>query len=132
VNDALQTSSRKYNSLAVDKLGLEWYMYVGSLKAESRDFCAALLRKKYIHESELPAISRGLIDGVQVDMSGVMEGTDGENIIDRCGGWNCSHHLMPISEEMVPTRIRRKFEDEDEVTPDEDEEADSRPQHDEE
>lgn len=110
LSDTLNNTSRNYNSIMTDKLGLKWFRYVGALVRDSRPFCKALEHKEWIHESELASISRGVIDGVQVSRAGMMPDTNKENFISRCGGWNCAHHCVPVSSESVPTNIRRKFD----------------------
>jgi hypothetical protein len=110
VTDTMHTQSRNYNSIMTEKLGLKWFRYVGALVADSRDWCIALEKKEWIHESELPPICRGLIDGQQVSRKGLMPDTNKENVISRCGGYNCGHHMTPVPEESVPSEIRRKFE----------------------
>lgn len=126
LTDTLHGFSRSYNNLITDDLGLVWYRYVGALVKSSRDWCVAMEEKEWIHESELSKCAHGNIDGKQVSLAGLKEGTNGSNVVDRCGGWNCHHHLVPVPKESVPTRLRRQFEDED-IEADEDEQADARP-----
>lgn len=110
VSDTLQTASRNYNSIMTDKLGLEWYIYVGALVSDSRPWCIEMEKKKYIHVSELASCCRGVIDGKKVSLQGLMPDTNKDNVISRCGGFNCEHSMMPISSESVPSNIRRKFD----------------------
>lgn len=110
VSDTMHTSSRNYNSLMTDKLGLKWFRYVGALVADSRPWCIALEHKEWIHESELPSICNGTINGQKVSKQGLMPDTNKENVISRCGGYNCAHHMVPVPDELVPANIRRKFE----------------------
>ncbi len=110
VSDTMHMTSRKYNSLAVDDLKLQWYMYVGSEKPTSRPFCIAMLEKKYIHESELAKCASGNIPGEgKVSLEGLMPGTTGQNLIDRCGGYNCAHALIAVPIESVPKAVRNKI-----------------------
>lgn len=110
VTDTMHTQSRNYNSIMTQKLGLKWFRYVGALVADSRPWCVALEHKEWIHESELPSICAGRIDGQQVSRQGLLPDTNKDNVISRCGGYNCQHHLTPVPEELVPSEIRRKFE----------------------
>lgn len=111
MSDTMHMTSRKYNALAVDDLGLEWYVYVGSEKPTSRPFCIAMLEKKWIHESELAKCASGNIPGEgKVSLEGLMPGTNGQNLIDRCGGYNCAHALIAVPAESVPKDIRQKFD----------------------
>jgi hypothetical protein len=91
-------------------------MYVGSNLETTRDFCDHLTEKKYIHESELPDIVAGKIDGYQCPLNpktklwaGAIAGTTVDNFIVYRGGWNCGHQLMPVNEAAVPENIRNKF-----------------------
>lgn len=110
LGDTLHSASRNYNSIMTDKLGLKWYRYVGAEVKATRPWCHALVDKEWLHESELGAICRGLIDGKKVSLTGLMPDTTKENVVSRCGGYNCGHHLVPVPAESVPTNIRRKFE----------------------
>lgn len=125
LTDTLHGFSRSYNNLITDDLGLKWYRYAGALVKTSRDWCIAMETKEFVHESELAKCARGLIDGKQVSLAGLKEGTNGNNVVDRCGGWNCHHHLIPVPNESVPTRLRRKFETD--VEKDDEEQTDERP-----
>jgi hypothetical protein len=111
VTDTMHTQSRNYNSIMTEKLGLKWFRYVGALVADSRPWCIALEHKEWIHESELSKICSGNIDGQQVSRQGLMPDTNKENVISRCGGYNCGHHMTPVPSELVPKNIRAKFED---------------------
>jgi len=110
VSNTLHSVSRNYNSLMTENLGLEWFQYVGALVKDSRPWCKALVRKRWIHQSELGAICRGIIDGEKVSLAGLMPDTDKENVCSRCGGYGCTHHMVPVTAEAVPLEVRRKFE----------------------
>lgn len=110
VSDTLHTTSRNYNSIMTEKLGLKWYQYVGATVKDSRPWCKALVKKQWIHESELGSIVRGEIDGEQVSRQGLMPDTNKTNVISRCGGYNCTHSLTPVPDEMVPDKIKKRFE----------------------
>jgi hypothetical protein len=125
VNDTLHGVARNYNALIADMLDLEWYEYTGGLLKDSRPWCIALVGKQFIHKSELKSIVRGDIDGESVSLQGLFPGTDSENVINNCGGYNCEHHMTPISKERVPTAIRRKYEPD--VKADDDEKANEGP-----
>lgn len=125
VSDTMHTTSRNYNSIMTEKLGLKWYRYVGALVTDSRPWCIAMEEKEFIHESELGKCCAGNIDGKQVSKAGLMPDTTKDNVVSRCGGYNCGHHLVPIPSEGVPTNIRRKFEKD--VALSDNEKADDRP-----
>jgi hypothetical protein len=119
INDTLSGFSRNYHKLITADLGLQWFVYVGALVDSSRPFCKAMVAKHYIHESEFGAMLRNN------SHEGLMAGTNVSNLIDRCGGWNCSHQLVPVPSSSVPSSLRRKFEPD--VTADETELTDARP-----
>lgn len=116
-NTSLNQFAGQNNKLMTDDLGLEWYVYVGSNKDTTREFCEVLKEKKYIHKSEIPDIVKGKIDGHQCEIyertglpKGMIAGTTAENFMVNCGGWNCGHKLVPVSEVAVPEHIIKKIE----------------------
>jgi hypothetical protein len=124
VSDTIHGVSRNYNSIMTDKLGLQWYRYIGSLMDTSRPFCKAMVKKQWIHDSELAKCAKGDIDGMKVSTKGMMKGTNGDNIVSRCGGFNCTHQLVPVPDTLVPSGIRKRFEKSDNEST-----IDSRPRH---
>lgn len=115
-NTAVNQYAGEVNKLATDDLGLEWFMYVGSNKETSREFCELLVKKKYIHKSELADIVQGIIDGHQCRIYertglpyGMIEGTNVENFQVNNGGWNCGHKLTPVNAFVVPKNLVDKF-----------------------
>lgn len=112
VNDALHGASRAYNAKMVEDLNLDWYQFVGSLSKNSRPICPVLVRKQWIHKSEIAGICRGIVDGRKVSTEGMIPGTNSENWVNRCNGYNCNHSGMPVSSLVVPRHLRLKFENE--------------------
>lgn len=110
VSDVMHTNARVYNSIITDQLGLKWRQYTGALVEDSRPWCDAMVAKEWIHESELPAICRGEIDGRKVKLTGLMPDTNSKNVVERCGGFNCRHEMFPVSPAVVPQKIRSKIE----------------------
>lgn len=116
VTDSLNTYAREYSQVVSETLDNEWFIYVGSLVKDSRDFCKALVKKKWIHKSEFPAITKGRIDidndgdNETVSLQGVRPQTNASNFITFAGGFNCNHVVAPINEEFVPNKLRRRFE----------------------
>jgi len=115
-NTSVNQLAGQYNKLLTDDLGLEWFMYVGSNKETSREFCEFLVKKKYIHKSEIPDILNGIIDGHQCKIYertglpyGMIEGTTKENFQVNNGGWNCGHKLTPVNAFAVPKNLVDKF-----------------------
>lgn len=113
--DALNTYAREYAQVVSENLNNKWFLYVGSLVKDSRDFCIALVKKKFIHISEFPAITRGQIDvdndgdNETVSLQGVKPNTNASNFITLAGGFNCNHVVAPINEEFVPKILRDRF-----------------------
>ena len=108
--DAINQYSAAYTKTVTEDLGLEWYRYVGSLIKTSRPFCTELVKKDYVHISELPSISSGVIDGMKVSTDGMIPGTNAATFPVYRGGYNCGHQLYPVSKYAVPLSIRRRFE----------------------
>jgi hypothetical protein len=120
VTDGLYGYSRAYNALATQDLGLEWYMYVGSLKKASRAFCVKMVEAsksgcmRYIHKSQVAELLKGHICSGNVPLNpknglpfGFKDDTTVENFIsDHAGGWNCRHKMQPISTSAVPKSVR--------------------------
>lgn len=107
--DAINQYSAQYTKTISEDLGLEWFQYVGSLIKTSRPFCIALHGKKYFHQSELPQIVKGNINGKKVSLAGLVPGTTAENFQVLRGGYNCGHLVIPIAESAVPKDLRDKF-----------------------
>lgn len=116
VTDALNTYAREYSQVVSENLDNDWFVYVGSLVKDSRDFCIALVKKKWIHRSEFGAITRGRIDidndgdTEKVSLAGLKPNTNASNFITLAGGWQCNHIVAPINKEFVPLKVRRNFE----------------------
>jgi hypothetical protein len=115
--DAINDFMGQRNRVIGESLGLKWFMYVGSNLTTTREFCEHLTKKKYIHESEIPTILSGDIDGHQCEIYaktklpvGLVAGTDASNFAIYRGGWNCGHQLVPVADEAVPADLRAKFE----------------------
>lgn len=113
-NTAINQFSAEYNKAIADDLGLEWYMYTGSLLETSREFCQKAVKKKYIHVSEFPTILKGNFGELgKIPLSpktdlppGLMAGTNPDNFPRRRGGWSCGHQLIAVSDAIVPSGIK--------------------------
>lgn len=119
---AISQFTGQNNKLLTQDLGVKWFMYTGSTKETTREFCEHLVKKRYIHRSEFHKILQGDIDGHQCGIYaktglpfGMIEGTNEDNFQVNCGGWNCRHQLVPVSELAVPQELRDKFPDEEPV-----------------
>ena len=115
VIDSLNTYAREYSQVVATGLNSQWFLYVGSLVKTSRDFCRALVKKKWIHISEFSQITKGNIDvdndgdTEKVSLDGLKPNTNASNFQTLAGGFSCNHVVAPINEEFVPKKIRRNF-----------------------
>ena len=119
---ALSQYAGQNNKLFTEDLGTEWFEYVGSEIETTRPLCNALIKKRYIHKSEIPEILKGHIHiegGEDIDVEiypktklpyGMIEGTNADNFQVNVGGWNCRHQLIPVADAAVPENIRAKFD----------------------
>jgi hypothetical protein len=111
VKDVLHQTTRTVNATVGTDGTENWYRYVGGKMDTTRPFCDALLKKEWIHKSELGKICRGNIDGKKVSLQGLYPDTNKENIVQNCGGYNCEHQMIAIADSFVPKNIRKKYED---------------------
>ncbi len=125
INDTLTGFSRNYHSIVTSDLELVWFEYLGALMDTSRPFCEAMVDKHYVHISEFSKCAHGNIDGKKISLQGLMPGTNGDNLQNRCGGYNCNHQLIPVPTSTIPTALRRKFEKD--IKPDNEELSNDRP-----
>ena len=109
--DGMYQYAGNYDKLVGQAYKTKWYRYVGSLIETSRPLCEHLVKKKYVHESELKGIADGRVDGKQLSVAGMIPGTTAENFIVFRGGYNCRHRLIPTPEATVPKELREKFAD---------------------
>jgi hypothetical protein len=114
--DSLNQFAAQYNATISSDMDSNWYMYVGSTRKKTREFCDKLVEKKYIHKSELPTILKGNIDGSKVRINpktdlwyGAIDGTNVNNFQINRGGYSCNHQLLPTKDFLVPKNLREKF-----------------------
>jgi hypothetical protein len=110
ISDTLSGYTATYHKMVAADLGLQWYQYVGATMKTTRPWCKAMVDKQWVHESELPSVARGNIDGKQISIAGLFPNTNGHTVIDFRGGYNCRHLFVPVPEQAVPTAIKRKFQ----------------------
>jgi hypothetical protein len=117
--DALNQYSRNYLQVATDAVGLEWHQYTGSLLTTSRDFCIAMVKKRFFHLKEIPDLLKGDFKEFQ-DIpgkinpktglpEGMIEGTNVANFLTLLGGYGCGHRGVPVSALIVPKNILEEF-----------------------
>lgn len=113
--DALSGFAAEYNQIVSEDLDFKWFIYTGALVEESRDFCIALVKKKWIHISEFGDITNpgkkfALINGKSVSKAGLKPNTNPVTFRSLRGGFFCGHLVSPINSEFVPKNLREKFE----------------------
>ncbi|KKN67218.1 hypothetical protein LCGC14_0463910 [marine sediment metagenome] len=109
--DSLNGFAREYNQIVSEDLGMEWFQYTGALVEKSRDFCIALVKKRWIHISEFDKITKGTINGKKVSLAGLKPNTNAQTFRSKAGGYSCNHLVAATNEEFVPKNIREKFAD---------------------
>lgn len=110
--DSLNQYAATYLKTAASDLGLEWFRYVNPLVKDSRDWCVYMVKKQWVHESELDDLPTAFNIPINKKTGlpyGMIAGTNGTNILQRRGGWNCNHQMVPVLEEAVPVKIRSKI-----------------------
>lgn len=94
VKDSLFQYARAYqNSVTVD-LKLEWFRYVGGLIDTSRPFCRDRNGGFFIQKE--------VESWASLEWAGKNNLTTESSIFVFCGGYNCNHQLIPVSEAIVP------------------------------
>lgn len=117
--DSLNQYSAQYSGAISNDLGLNWFMYDGAIIKTSRPFCEACVKKKYIHRSEFPKLIEGDFPEFKAEEgeiydktglpSGMIAGTNPNNLTVYRGGWNCGHQMIPVSDVMVPASVKAKL-----------------------
>lgn len=118
-NDALNQYAASVNDAVTNDLGLEWFEYTGVITETSRCFCESLIKKRWVHISEIPKIVKGDFEEFKAAdceinsktklPEGMIAGTNAQNFKIYRGGHKCNHQLLPISEIRVPEIIRTRF-----------------------
>jgi hypothetical protein len=102
LKDTLFNYSRAYQQAVTADLKLVYFLYAGGLMDKSRDFCIER-SGRFFHESEI-------IEWAKLDWKGRNKDTTESSIFIYCGGHNCSHSMIPVSEFMVPVEQRINIE----------------------
>lgn len=95
LSDALFDYSRAYQQAITADLKLEWYSYNGGVMDKTRPFCEERVGK-FFHQKEVEKWA-------EEDWKGKRAGTTESSIFVFCGGYNCRHSLIPVSDIIVPT-----------------------------
>lgn len=95
ISDTLFTYSRSFQQSVTADLKLEWYSYSGGIQDKTRPFCEERAGK-FFHHKEVEAWA-------SLEWQGRNPLTTTSSIFIFCGGFNCKHSLIPVSEIIVPS-----------------------------
>lgn len=94
LKDSLFQYSRSYQESVTRDLGLDWYLYSGGLIDTSREFCIHRAGK-YYQRKEIESWAN-------LTWAGKHQNTTESSIFVFCGGYGCTHSLIPVHESIVP------------------------------
>lgn len=97
LKDTLFNYSRAYQQAVTADLKLEFYLYMGGLIKDSRDFCIERAGNYYHHKE--------IEQWAKLEWAGKRKGTTESSIFVFAGGWNCNHQIIPVSERIVPQEV---------------------------
>jgi hypothetical protein len=100
LRDTLFNYSRAYQQSVVADLKLVYYSYNGGVMDKTRPFCLERVGL-FFHESEV-------ISWVSEDWKGKRPDTTESSIFIYCGGYNCTHSLIPVHESIVPEEVKNR------------------------
>lgn len=100
--DALFNFSRSMQESISENAGLEYYLYSGASRKDSRDFCASKAGA-YYHRTEIESWA-------SQSWTGKRAGTTKSSIYIYLGGYNCEHSLIPVSKSVVPLQVVKRIE----------------------
>lgn len=95
ISDTLFNYSRAFQQSVTADLKLEWYSYSGGIQDKTRPFCEERAGK-FFHHKEVEAWA-------SLEWQGRNPLTTQSSIFIFCGGFNCKHSLIPVSEIIVPS-----------------------------
>jgi hypothetical protein len=98
LRDTLFNYSRAFQQSVTADLKLVFYSYSGGLMDKSREFCIERAGNFY-HESEIK-------QWAGLEWRGKRQGTTESSIFVYCGGYNCTHSLIPVHEAIVPQDVK--------------------------
>jgi len=91
-NDAVMTFNSEYIQTIAEDLGVEYYLYAGTVISDSRAFCVSR-SGRYFTTDQVKSWAN--LKG----WDGRMKGTNSSTIFIYRGGYNCRHQLWPVSKE---------------------------------
>lgn len=126
--DSLHQFSAQYSQTVSSDLGFQWYSWQGSEIVTSRPFCQAMVENnRYFHVSQIPNLLKGLDalgnklqykdnhteETKKVELynktglpHGFIPGTNAANFFINRGGFSCGHQARPVSESLVPIKVK--------------------------
>src|SRR5574343_578921 len=96
---------RTQGQIIANKLGVEYFKYVGGEIDTTRCFCEK-------RNGNIYTISE-IKTWADEDWGGKIKGTNANNIFSVCGGWNCRHSLYPVTEREAKAQGINKYNDVD-------------------
>lgn len=114
--DAIHQYNAQYQETIAQDLQFNWGRYVGSNLTTTRQFCALLTKKQWVHKSELPEVVKGHIDDENCKLSkstglplGMIAETNADNFKVRRGGYNCGHQFFWVPDVSVPDDVKNNI-----------------------
>jgi hypothetical protein len=104
LRDTMFNYSRTFQQAITADLGLEFYVYSGGTMDTTRDFCKER-HGKFFHHDEV-------IKWAKLSWQGKRQGTTGSSIFSFCGGYNCTHSLIPVDSSIVPESVLKRAKNE--------------------
>ena len=101
--DSLFDFNRSLQESISENAGLEFYQYLGGIMDDTRPFCAERSNKFY-HKKEIESWPR-------LNWQGKRPGTTSSTIFVFAGGFSCLHMIVPVSEAIVPTAVKKRAEE---------------------
>lgn len=92
--DAMFNYSRAYQQSIVTQIKFDFYLFSGGLQHTSRSFCLDR-SDKFFSQKEIESWA-------SLDWPGKRKGTTESSIFIYCGGYNCTHSLIPVDVSVVP------------------------------
>lgn len=99
-NDSVMTFNSEYIQTIAEDLGVDYYLYAGTVIEDTRSFCQARTGR-YFTTDEVKSWAN--LKGWQ----GRMAGTNSSTIFIYRGGYNCRHQLWPVSKEQYEAAQER-------------------------
>jgi hypothetical protein len=123
--DAVNQYNGQYTQIIANEWNYEFFKYDNTDILSTRPWCDAMTDQPYFHISQLPKLitgtgltymnkKTGKREPVPINQktglpTGMIPGTDSNNIFIRRGGYNCGHQIRPVNEKQVPADILAKI-----------------------